>query len=132
MPESPAEVLRAAATKLDDLASFATTGPWEAVHEGLVNGHGWRFLSVGDDDSGDQHDVEWAAVMGPQVAPALSAWLRAEADDAQMVTDQNAAADARAARLGGINGQTYVMARHTLTHALAFARALLGEDTPDA
>lgn len=84
---SPVEVLRAAADRLDQLADAAAPGPWEAdlreVHDSIGNG------IATESDFGDlaEADADWIAMLGPQVAPALSAWLRAEADTAQ-VSDQ--------------------------------------------
>lgn len=128
MSESPAEVLRAAARKLDDLAAAATPGPWaQASAEEM--GHGYNPSVLGKNgqwvaeagpergidapDGNGTADSAWMAALNPAVAPALSAWLRAEADVVAVAIGHG-------------------IPQRDDTPALAFARALLGEDTPDA
>lgn len=85
---NPVETLRAAADRLDQLATSTSPSPWESprpnaglheVHDSAGNG------IATESDFGDlaEADADWIAILGPQVAPALSAWLRAEADTAQ-------------------------------------------------
>jgi hypothetical protein len=54
----PANVLRAAATRLRELAAPATPGPWRAIDLGP---HG--------------HPRVWIAALDPAVAEPLAAWL---------------------------------------------------------
>jgi uncharacterized protein YfdQ (DUF2303 family) len=75
-----AELLRRAATKLEELAADTTRGPWDVEHDysGVVadSDYGGTVSIGGFDRPGDN---EWAATMGPQIAAPLAAWLRAEA-----------------------------------------------------
>lgn len=73
---SPVEVLRAAADRLDQLAESTSPSPWVAdLHE--VHDWGWDGIAT-KSDFGDlaEADADWIAMLGPQVAPALSTWLR--------------------------------------------------------
>jgi transcriptional regulator GlxA family with amidase domain len=109
---SPVEVLRAAADRLDQLAESTSPSPWEAprpnaglheVHDSAGNG------IATESDFGDlaEADADWIAMLGPQVAPALSAWLRESASIAEYYNDERPHLPAP-------------------RHALAFARMVLG------
>lgn len=91
--ETPAALLRRAADYLDKLAEKATPNvcpdwTYHAVRHIARNCDIECYHEVGHDDAGANHDgwdryedAPWIAAMGPQVAPHLSLWLRAEADD---------------------------------------------------
>lgn len=131
---NPAEVLRAAADRIDQLAAATTPGPWRTADvEGIfyiasanhgpvtMDNDGPVCTCSGPDENGGvaierdeseggRGDADWMVALGPQVAPQLSAWLRAEADAHQR---------REALMLVGGGAAT--------AHALAFARSLLGE-----
>lgn len=67
-------------------------------------------------------NAAWIAATGPNLRGPLTAWLRATADDMAAVDGQNA----RASRSGD-DGATRVLHRSDTVHALALARAILGE-----
>lgn len=146
MPDrSAADTLRAAADRLQSLADAATPGPWEwrtvrdideLTHPQEISGwpvHPLNVMKAGHEDwpPGDA-DKAWTATFSPTVAAPLVEWLRTEADDAAAVDAQNTASQERALRIGGldVDGQTYVLHRSTLAHALNFAYRIL--ETPDA
>lgn len=117
---NPVESLRAAADHLDELAAAAE---WEA----------WRGAQ-------DHADMAWIEAMSPQVAPALSAWLRAEADTAQ-ASDQTRAnfrpnwrddwsPEDPPPDWSEANRVAALEAMHR--HPLAFARMVLGLPAGDA
>lgn len=83
---SPAETLRAAATKLRETASNTTPGPWQTKG---VGDFGWlvvdadpagRFSVETEDNEHGRADAAWIALMSPQVAEPLAAWLEDEAE----------------------------------------------------
>ena len=118
MTESPAELLRRAAAKIERLAAVAPLWPWRMGGSGDLLGYG----SVPIVQSGyDFAEVQWAdgvfewvCPMSPAVAAPLVEWLRAEAEHA-------ATTRVRAWQ---------AMQPHT-ARAVAFARAVLGENTED-
>jgi hypothetical protein len=78
-----AELLRAAADRLEVLAGRTTPGDWRI--EGLLATR--PEVIVHRDDGGTEHVAEaragtaaWIAALSPAVAPSLAVWLRAEAD----------------------------------------------------
>lgn len=114
---NPVETLRAAADNLDQLAAAAE---WEA----------WRGAQ-------DHADMAWIEAMSPQVAPSLSAWLRAEAACIESVAFlQETApryAEALEEQLTGkpSPGWRLNVKVSSTDEALAFARMVLGESTGD-
>lgn len=70
---TPAELLTAAADRLEQLITEATPGPWTAHDDGLV----WPER-MGDPVSGSAQlaDAEFIAAMSPTVGRALVALLR--------------------------------------------------------
>lgn len=91
---SPADELRAAATRLKKLASQATPGPWEATWRGQeyqLDGNSeddlspvaeWTYAIVATEPAAaeqraecDTADADYIAAMGPNVALALADWL---------------------------------------------------------
>ena len=80
---SPADLLRAAATRIRETAQRATPGPWEAVSEGATNGVAW--INAGDirhafSMHGFPADAAHIALWSPPVALAVADWLDAFAD----------------------------------------------------
>lgn len=155
---NPVETLRAAADRLDELAAKATPGPWcgyighDQSHARVVAGpddgtyltgiaFDWPEEAVEEFDClPRQEDINWLNHMGPQVAPALSAWLRAEADTAQ-ASDQTRANFRPSWRddwspedpppdWSEANRVAALEAMHR--HPLAFARMVLGLPAGDA
>jgi hypothetical protein len=111
---TPAEELRAAATKLRETAEKATPGPWGAPeHDSSVVA--WRVGPGGFDDDFDYvidqtldraEDADWIALAHPGLAEPLAEWLEMEAHMAE--------------RRGlSAEGNTF--------HALKVARAINGE-----
>lgn len=138
----PAALLRRAADTITEFATGTTPGSWngfvssEGPGYGEVSGgpweNGYRMGSVmrwceetvteyGGEPS--QADLSWLCLMSPHIAPALIAWLRAEAE--AVGVKQRAVED--------VTHPSFVghLDRHH-GHALAFARALLDEDHPAA
>jgi hypothetical protein len=75
------DLLRRAAARVEERARLVSGTLWTAAHESMIDGSsGWRIASIGAGDFGDQNDLDWAAMLGPQIAGPLAAWLRAEAD----------------------------------------------------
>lgn len=131
---SPVEELRAAAAEIREVAAKATAGPWTVV-KNIQQGTGSHMQSTWQ--RGDharpvhpsQHDdYEWIALMGPDKAEVLAAWL-------------DRAADSLAAHLpawgshpGGIETPQIVrtvedtakIVDHHFGLELAFARSILG------
>lgn len=117
------EMLRAAAVRIDELAQAATPGPW--LPEFGYKSSRVQAVFVMDpqypDDPDESEgiggfdldgDNRWSVALGPQVAPALSAWLRAEADDKER------------------HDACQHWPHSNLDYALAFARVLLGLAAP--
>lgn len=129
---NPAEELRAAATKLREMAAAATQGPWQACAPWSTGGEapeevqtvttagypnfdvaGW---AVDTDDVGFQGgvkpwDAAWIALMGPDKAALLADWLESSAKttEAMLATWQRNPLEL------------------TDPHALALARSILVE-----
>lgn len=102
--ESTAVLLRRAATRLDELAKGATSGPWarrrpgacyldaaapadehpafvrsgrvEVIRAAVWEGTGGEFVRARTD-----RDLDWIAALSPVVAAPLAAWLRDVAED---------------------------------------------------
>lgn len=85
---SPDEELRAAATLLRDTATRATPGPWgvesESAHShGIYSYPGHSFAaSIGNLDADEyaQHVARWIALLNPELAEPLAAWLEETAN----------------------------------------------------
>jgi hypothetical protein len=92
-----ADLLRRAATLLEDTAAAATPGPWELElqylrpekAQGLFVGCPPDGCAAAGDCYDGTHGVggfdtdpdnRWAALVHPGIAPALAAWLRGHAD----------------------------------------------------
>jgi hypothetical protein len=80
---SDAEVLRAAADRLERLAARSTVGDWRTT--GLLASR--PEVVAHRPDGGTEHVAEaraasaaWITALSPAVAAPLAAWLRAEAD----------------------------------------------------
>jgi hypothetical protein len=80
---SPADELRTAATKLRELATAATPGPW-ATDTSIPYGHRVGSSNAGADwvartgehgQTGSESDASYIAAMGPNVGTALADWL---------------------------------------------------------
>ena len=80
---TPAERLRAAATRLREVAGDATPGPWVAGVRCVWGLHSDDEIVVdGDDGDGGvlrEADADYIAMMHPPVALALADWLDSEA-----------------------------------------------------
>jgi hypothetical protein len=82
---SDAQLLRDAATRLRDLATEATEGPWNydpaygfgSTAEVVAQNGGWIVVR-GDHD--EDSNLRWIAAMSPALAEPLAAWLEAQAD----------------------------------------------------
>ena len=100
----PAERLRRAADLVEQRAAAASGPRWKpeygyghtTVQAVECDGDGCGHDSYGHVDGtcaiGAMHadgDNQWAILAGPQVAPPLAAWLRAEADDAELIASGN-------------------------------------------
>lgn len=80
---TPAERLRAAADLIERTGTAATPGPWIADGAGvyLTDDRG-SFVAdtCGSHPAQDaKADAAWIALVGPDLAPALAAWLRGTA-----------------------------------------------------
>ena len=113
-----AERLRAAATRLREVAEAATPGPWIATRDPLGrhvetgDGMGRIALGVGQDrpDRGRRvDDAAYIATMSPPVALALADLLDSTANDVEHVHDP-----------------IYNLTSTTVSRALAVADAVLG------
>jgi hypothetical protein len=80
---TPAERLRAAADLIERTGAAATPGPWRIGRK-----VGRTLYCQGDPMFGDPligvldeiDDAAWIALVGPDLAPALAAWMRGEAE----------------------------------------------------
>ena len=86
--------LRAAADLIEQRASAASPGPWRAVewYAGsleVVDRAGAGIATESSTGDVKMSDARWMAMLGPQVAAPLAAWLRAEADDADLIVAGN-------------------------------------------
>lgn len=146
---TPADELRAAATKLREMTKHAGDGSlWKPGRiflklksEYLADGYWWEVVdSTGtvalcaeqDDDIDDTAEARaaWIALMGPDKAEPLAAWLDAEAACQDAISDDMESQtlarvlDAIAGRETGVELAT---SYDVGPLALAFARAVLGE-----
>lgn len=141
-----AELLRRAADRIEDLANAATHGPWLIEYDYLGQTPQALFVEAAEDDP-DAYDGTrgiggfdapgdnvWAGLVSPHIAAPLAAWLRAEADCQEAI---GVAQQHLPELIGAIeeNRTRKPAPRHelrvsisTVDKALAFARALLGED----
>ncbi|MEV6504829.1 hypothetical protein AB0M61_01740 [Streptomyces sp. NPDC051642] len=76
---SPSDELKAAATRLRNLATAATPGPWEQTGIGdygwnVTFGHTTAGVETEDSDQG-RADADYIATMGPNVGLRLADWL---------------------------------------------------------
>lgn len=78
---TPAEILRQAAAKLRETAALVA---WEPDDEGGT----WRefFIKHGADLGLWREPEAWIALMDPQIAEPLAAWLEAEAELAERLS----------------------------------------------
>ena len=112
---TPAELLREAANRIDTAVKDATTA-----------GHHYAGVTL----TGD----EWAALLTPQVAAPLAAWLRAEADCAESiataVVEMPKLMDAIEENLTRepSRGHQLQVSISTTDQAVAFARSILQEE----
>lgn len=86
MTSSAAEILRAAADRIDTLAVAAMPSPWECLADGdriLSNpdNSDYEFEYVIDEPMSHAGNAHWLTTLSPAVAPALSSWLRGEAEE---------------------------------------------------
>ena len=146
---SPAERLRAAATRLREVAADATTGPWSVTREHLthpeagadVRGAGGRW--VASDCDGYQGgclpaDADYIAMMHPPVALALADWLDSEAAvqgsmepmaNLISLTIEKAGGPAGYVRIGTDEDGNPQMQADSSPAALAVADAVLGSES---
>lgn len=104
---TPADTLRAAATKLRNAANLhGDPGPW-LVHQcrgflrvgpNIPPAHnGWKLTRGADLPEERRDTAEYIALMHPGVGLALAAWLSSAAEDAEQIgPDPDALATARA------------------------------------
>ena len=111
---TPAEELRAAAVKLRELATAATSGPW-AADASIPYGHrvgssdeaDWVAWTGEHGEDGSEADAAYIASMHPGVGLMLADWLDCEArtwdnpDDGEPVTERDEHALAVARAIGG-------------------------------
>lgn len=141
-PEPPASLLRRAADELESRAAATTGDWWEAVenypgawvvrprwtqpsipHRGVRNLPEASSYVASESSQGDieEGDVKWMAALGPQVAAPLAAWLRAEADLAEVV-------DRRPGPIADMTGMGSTSLAPFGSPALTLARVLLHEE----
>lgn len=103
---TPAEELRAAATRLRETAAEACGGPWENGDDDLlwIGGSVWGY-SVHKEGTFLAGDPAWIALVHPGLAEPLAEWLETEAHMAEK-------------RGNSAEGQTF--------HALKVARVING------
>lgn len=146
--ESPAVLLRRAATRLDELAApLAEHGRWEAETAELDDE--WVIATDPPFCGGATIDgqwtaaedlrepvARWAALLGPQVAGPLAAWLR---DGAARCADSISRWEAGPQWQGPGDDdlptpmtpdRIVAAVEHHFRHEVAVARALLGETEP--
>lgn len=80
---SPAEILRAAAARLEQAAAKAEPGPWYTEPDDLDRGHEVWSRKTGHMPARGhcESDAAWIAMMSPVIAEPLSAWLEQAADE---------------------------------------------------
>ena len=80
---SPAEILRAAAARLEQAAAKAEPGPWYTEPDDLDRGHDVWSRTTGHMPAFglSENDAAWIAMMSPVIAEPLSAWLEQAADE---------------------------------------------------
>lgn len=139
---TPAEELRAAATKLREMASKATNSRkveygWSYVDREDMKDPGEYTHITNTGFGGDDlvaetvawGDAAWIALMGPDKAELLAAWLEAEAD-CQDAIAEDVGSQILARVLDAIAGREVgaelTTSFDTSPKALAFARAVLG------
>jgi len=123
MVVTPAEVLAAAADKLEALASKVPAGPWGAEErsvEALGGESAWQrdVVFVGGDGEGGASTprvAEYIAAMNPLVGKALAEVLRREANALK-----------RSAQTPGFDGVTLMLPDDVL---LALARLIIGGES---
>lgn len=104
---TPADLLRAAATKLREAANLhGDPGPWIVKQgngflrvgpPGRPAGKGWRSSAGADLPEERRDTAEYIALMHPGVGTALADWLDSAAEDAEQIgPDPRALATARA------------------------------------
>ncbi len=148
-PETPADLLRRVARRLDLLAAPLADHVWQAetdeddedewviASEGptMQTEHGPVMLGGQWTVARDVPETvaRWAGLVGPQIAAPLSSWLRAEADCAETLPEVSdalgrlgAAVEENATRKPAKPWGVQVNLSPT-SEAVAFARALLGE-----
>lgn len=78
---SPADLLTAAADRLEELMLVVPAGPWEADNSEVYGpARDWVAETLNtDDDERTDASAMWIATMDPLVGAALVAWLRDEA-----------------------------------------------------
>lgn len=114
---TPADELRAAAAKLRERAKAATAGEWTVVRDDVGGGKFctgvWAQMGlvggqyVTEEMHSREADAAWIALMGPDKAESLAAWLDEDAREIETVQD--------------------VVDINPNWPALVFARAVLGE-----
>lgn len=123
--DSPSALLRRAATRVEELAAAATPGPWVSVEsyfeEWLVDSPSSNIANESSCGGIEKGDAEWMALAGPQVAAPLAAWLRAEADLAEVV-------DRRPGPIADMTGMGSTSLAPFDSPALTLARVLLHEE----
>lgn len=80
---SPAEILRAAAARLEQAAAKAEPGPWYTEPDDLDRGHDVWSRKTGHMPAFglSESDAAWIATMSPVMAEPLAAWLKQAADE---------------------------------------------------
>lgn len=118
---TPAERLRAAATRLREVAGGATPGPWVAGVRCVWGLHSDDEIVVdGEDGDGGvlrEADADYIAIMHPPVALALAFWLDDLAAEWPWDDDGTCVWD---------DGTPMRLEESLDTHALAVADAVLG------
>jgi hypothetical protein len=83
---TPSQTLRAAATRLRELAAKSNPGPWHKTDSGfgVRSSNGTNVVTDEDLQHGGTDDADWIASMSPVVAKPLAAWL----EDTARLIDQ--------------------------------------------
>ena len=79
MTESPSALLERAAALIEQRASLAAPGPWDASEGSeIYAADGFCVVSTHWDGAGFERsdDQDWCAMLSPAVAPPLVEWLR--------------------------------------------------------